>query len=80
MNIAAGAQVVVRDSKGEQVGLGQLLPGALPKDVEGSYTCEFPFTVKGVPEGEGLFTVEVGSRGQVTFERDNADAVVVTLG
>lgn len=80
-DMQAGAQVVIRDSSGEQIGLGQLAEGTLPENFREAYTCRFEFAVEDVPDmGDSLYTVEVASRGEITFKRDQADALVLTLG
>ena len=78
-DIEPGAPVVVRDSKGERVGLGMLGFGTL---TAGGYagTCEFMFTVEDIPVSGDIYSVEVGSRGEVTFSRDEADMLALSLG
>lgn len=79
-DMAAGAQVVIRDSRDEQVGLGRLEAGSLAQPWRQGPACTFPFEVSGVPASGELYTVEVARRGTVTFKRAEADAVSLTLG
>lgn len=78
-DLGGSAQVVVRDARGKQVGLGELVDGTIQK---GDYypVCEFTFIVPDVPEGDGLYTVEVAKRGEVTFKLTDDKPVALTLG
>lgn len=75
-DIRAGAQVVVRDSAGQAIGLGHLEEGV----PENQVTCRFAFTVDDVPKTEGLYSVEVSHRGGISFSGDDASALRLTLG
>lgn len=80
-DLQPGAQVVVRDAQGATVAAGSLGPGARPKGERyRNVMCEFPFTVEGVPSGGDLYSVEVGSRGEVTFREADAGSLALTLG
>lgn len=81
-DIRAGASVVVRNSKGEKVGLGQLDEGSLTED-SSEYVpgpCRFPFSVTDVPVDGNLYSVEVSGRGEIDFDRLSAGAVSLNLG
>ena len=75
-DISGGSAVIVRNATGDQVGLGELEPGE-PEDI---VTCVFEFTVEDIADEGERFTVEVGGRGQVPFERDEASDIVLSLG
>lgn len=82
-DIAGGAQVVIRDSDGTKVGLGELDTGALTEDSDRFYAapCLFPFAVTDVPAGDdagAVYSVEVAHRGEVSFSL--GDMVELTLG
>jgi hypothetical protein len=71
----AGAQVTIRDSKGEVLAVGALEPGSM----EGRGTCVFPFTVDDVPAGEKIYSVEVSHRGEISFTQAEAEEVGLSL-
>lgn len=74
-DVTQGADVIVRNAKGERVGLGHLGAG------KGSgEACVFSFVVHDVDDSGKLFSVEVGHRGDVSFKRSEARSVGLTLG
>lgn len=76
-----GVSVLIRNSRGEQIALGRLGAGYLTEKVS-SYAakCEFAFSIPGVEEDGEIYSVEVGHRGEVQFERENAAQLALTLG
>jgi hypothetical protein len=74
-DLNAGAQVVIRDATGSQVGLGSLGPG-----YHGRRICTFEFTVEDVPSGSPLYSVEIAGRGEISFPEEDADSVALTVG
>lgn len=64
-----GAQVTIRNAKGETVAVGALDEGR----PEGRGTCIFPFTVEDVPAGESIYSVEVSHRGEISFKEEDAE-------
>jgi hypothetical protein len=77
-DIQEGAGVVVYNADGKKIGLGRLDAGE-----PGAYAnvqCSFDFTVSDVPESGSIYSVEVASRGEVSFDRDQADDVELSLG
>jgi hypothetical protein len=78
VDIAEGAEVIIRNGKGDSVGLGTLEAGTLTKSARGR-TCAWEFTVEDIPDEGELFTIEIGRRGEVTFKRDDADNIQVSL-
>ena len=82
-DMSGGTQVKVSDSAGKVIGLGELEPGVARQTNEGQQgtnVCVFDFTVSDVPEGDGIFGVEVSHRGVIQFTRADADEVLLTLG
>lgn len=89
-DIRTGAQVAVRDAAGKVLAIGTLEPGtvaelygedALPALLGYASKCNFEFTVKGVPDGQQIYSVEVAHRGAVQYQRAQLDAVLaLTLG
>lgn len=75
-DIAEGATVVVRDSKGARVGLGALGAG----EGVGDTGCRFAFKVPEVDSDSKILSVEITHRGEITFKRADAGAVEVSLG
>lgn len=69
-----GTTVTIRDGKGEIVGVGMV--GAPLVTFDGQeptsflYWCRFRFTVKDVQRGRDFYSVEVGRRGQVSYEEE----------
>lgn len=67
-----GTTVTIRDGKGEIVGVGML--GAPLVTFDGHeptsylYWCRIQFTVKDVVKGRDFYSVEVGRRGQVSYD------------
>jgi hypothetical protein len=78
-DMSEGTQAVIRNSKGEKIAFGRLGPGEV--DDEGYDICTFKFTIKDVPADEGFpYSIEVAHRGEISFGREDASAVVLTLG
>lgn len=78
-DIAEGAQVTVRDADGSRVGSGALGEGRLDTFSD-TAACSFRFMVYDVPVSEGIYTVEVASRGEINFEREDAGGLELSLG
>jgi hypothetical protein len=78
-DLVPGAQVTIRDSKGETLAVGALDAGW----PDGPGTCVFPFVVNDVPAGEEIYSVEVSHRGEISFTQDEAGqgrGLSLTLG
>jgi len=83
-DIAAGAQVLVKDGSGDIIASGRLGQGegALvdPADKDArwstfvSYYCEFPFVIEDVATVD-FYTVEVSHRGGLTNTREELEAL-----
>ena len=73
-DIGEGSAVVVRNGRGDKVGLGHLSEGAAK-----SGACVFRFTVSDVPDS-GIMSVEVAHRGEVSFKPSEAKSLALTLG
>ena len=80
-DIREGVAVLIRNSRGEQIALGRLGAGYLTEKMS-SYVarCEFAFSIPGVEEDGEIYSVEVGHRGEVPFERENAAQLALSLG
>jgi hypothetical protein len=80
-DISAGTSVTVKNQSGAVIGTGALGAGTYASD--GLSSCEFPFTVSGVP-GARFYTVEVSHRGGMTYSAADLAAksykVDVSLG
>jgi hypothetical protein len=84
-DIAQGAQVVVRDSTGKTVALGQLDAGQLTASITDDSVgapCQFIIRIDGVKatSGSAFYSIEVAHRGQIQFTRPNAGNLALTLG
>lgn len=75
-DITEGVQVVVRNSKGEKIALGELARGLV--STEGQ--CTFRFNIEDVPASSGLYSIEVSHRGEITFKESDSDRLELTLG
>jgi hypothetical protein len=76
-DITQGAQVTV-SAGGRVLAVGELQEGTEPGD---SGTCDFPFTVSGVPGGHSLYGVQVSHRGTLYYSRAQLRAgITMTLG
>jgi hypothetical protein len=75
-DVRAGAQVVVRNADGKDVGLGQLGAGKF----DNGSSCLVPFEIDDVPTGSDIYSVEVAHRGEVKFSRADAGHLSITLG
>lgn len=76
-DIREGASVVITDASGKKLAVGSLKEG---KPYGESRLCTFGFSIEDIPGGEGPYSVEVGSRGEVAFTEDEADSIVISLG
>lgn len=70
-DIVEGTDVSVRDDADKVVGSGALAAGTL--DFTTHVVCVFRFSVTGIPDAT-FYTVEIGSRGKLTFSKDDLDA------
>ncbi|MEU9516599.1 hypothetical protein [Micromonospora sp. NPDC048169] len=82
-DLQAGAQVVVTDPAGVNLGIGRLdagQPQIDPDDPTRATECLFSFKVPDVPSGKGIYGVEVANRGKVQFkESDLSDVIALGL-
>ncbi|WP_248582557.1 hypothetical protein [Nocardioides sp. InS609-2] len=81
-DVSGRASVVIRNSGGERIGLGSLGPGRVSDNVKETllWTCDFAIAVDDVPIDGEIYTVEVASRGEVTFKLEDAESLEVSLG
>jgi hypothetical protein len=71
-----GMRVTVLDAKGKKVGLGSLGHGQ-----DQQIACRFPFKVTGVPGGDNVYSVQLGSDPKTyDFKRSEASNVVIGVG
>jgi hypothetical protein len=68
-DIAAGAQIIIKDAAGKVLATTTLGPGV------GAGICTFPFTAD-VPRGSDFYGVELARRGVVTFSAEQMAAGV----
>jgi|1185.fasta_scaffold100812_3 hypothetical protein len=78
-DLHVGAPVVVRGAGGAKLATGALGDGFADDD-QPQRRCIFQFSVRKVPEGKGPFSVQVGDRKPVPFDRRRAGQVEVRLG
>lgn len=74
-DVVEGAQVVVKDPSGKEVGVGSLGVGRLRTGFAQYQepVCTFTFEVSGVPEdGSGIYSVTIGQRQPYTFKQSEA--------
>lgn len=75
-DIVEGADIVIRDADGKKVAVGELGPGrSKPQDA-----CTFSIDVPDVPGGSDIYSIEVSHRGEVSFKKDEAQTISLTLG
>lgn len=80
-DIQPGTQVVIYDAGGKIVASGGLLDGTIDAQAGSNVaTCRMPFQIEKVPAGVGPYSIEIGHRGKVVFNADEASNVDVTLG
>lgn len=80
-DIQTGAQVVIRDEAGKTVGIGKLDAGTMATGLYATNAhCTFNFTISDIDSTADFLSVEVAKRGQIQFDRDQAQALVLTLG
>lgn len=78
-DITPGTDVVVKDPAGKTVAFAQLQDG---KNITGAISsCAFPFKLKDVPAGLGIYSVEASHRGALQYDeaRLRKDGVVMSL-
>ena len=66
-DVAQFAPVTVKNSAGKTVATGQL-GGGLAASVASGFVCEFPFIIRGVPDGSDTYDVAIGNRPDQTFQ------------
>ena len=93
-DIDRGTPVELRNSSGDIVGIGSLDQGTLLYGWSASGTpvfsttaeftkdyCVFPFTLEGVNLSDEIYSIEVGTRGQVNFTKQELlDGPSLSLG
>lgn len=77
-DIRAGADVVVQDSSGKTIALGQLETGSLVGDAEhpNAGWCMFHFNVPNVPTDQQFYSVIVGSRKPKPLTREDLEGTI----
>lgn len=75
-DIAPGMDVTIRDADGTKVGIGETSAGRVIK----GQVCRFDFSVPDIPDKGTVYSVEIANRGEVNFNRADADDIIVTLG
>ncbi|MBF4613731.1 hypothetical protein [Curtobacterium sp. VKM Ac-1376] len=84
-DIAAGAQVVISDTDGETLAVGELRDGYLQDGPGGSAffqsVCEYPFIVSRIPQGEKFYAVHIGNtnRGERNYTQAQLEAGEIAL-
>lgn len=78
------AQVTITDENDTVVAIGKLGDGNTATnemgiagvfvDVEIASTCGWPFYISGVPEGRGFYSISIGRRNPVRYERADLNA------
>lgn len=81
-DVREGAPVVVYNSKGAKIALGQLGSGVTSNydDFDDDWDCLFEFNIGEVPVDGPVYAIEVSKRGQVDFKRDDSERLSLTLG
>lgn len=82
-DFSTGKPVVVVDDGGAEVARGEIGDGTLPERAKsflqaGFEACELPFTVGGIPEAGGPFTLRVGPE-ETTFTQDEAASLAIEV-
>lgn len=78
-DLREGAPVVVYDASGKKVAIGELGPG-VPDSEYPTVSCHFDFSVADVPTGDTVYSVEVASRGEVSFKPADAKSLELSIG
>lgn len=68
-DIRQGAQVVITDSTGATVGVGQLSAGEPSVVSDRATKCVLRWQVPDIPDGSDFYAVEVSHRGKVQYSR-----------
>ena len=79
-DLAPGAEVVISDSTGRTLAIGQV--GSTKSSKSDDLHCTLPFEVEQVPLGKGFYGVQVGHRNAVQFTEAQlkAGAASLTIG
>ena len=81
-DVAEHTQVTVTNAAGKKVATGALSAGVYVT-VASAVVCEFPFTIRAVPDGSDVYNVAVGNRPAQPFQaadlRTNTPAII-TIG
>lgn len=79
-DIRAGTQVFLSDDAGETLVIGELEAGVFvgvreghDSFLEGPWPCSFAFTLEGIPNIDGFYTLTVGQRGDLKYSRSQLD-------
>jgi hypothetical protein len=75
-SVEAGAAVTVKDADGKVIATSVLRDGV----VTGALTCEFGFTVPGVPADSKFYSIEIAHTGEVIYPEDKAKTPALSLG
>lgn len=77
--VGIGSQVIIGDSAGETVALGELGLPLMDDGENTSRVCEIIFEVRGVPRGEGFYSVAVEGYDPVQVAEDDMFGIEITL-
>ena len=70
-DLVGGRQIIVMDGSGQTIAVGEGQPGVLHRS---DNTCEFAFTVEGVPASD-FYTIRIGSREGPTYTFEDLEAM-----
>ena len=82
-DIAGGAQIVIKDDKGERVAVGRLDNGKVEEHssgLPGLLSCRFPYSIPDVPDDGDIYTISIGSRDDYSFKKSEAADLQLSLG
>lgn len=72
--VSQGDQVVIMDGSGTEVALGNLVLGENNSDGK---PCQWDFTIDGIPAGEAVYKLKIGSREAPSYTQDELESGVM---
>lgn len=80
VEVDEGTTLTVLDAAGDKVAVGELGEGE-PQGGDGLFIgCRHSFEIAGVPDGDAVYSLQVGSGESYNFKRSEASKVGVVVG
>lgn len=79
-DLAGSSDVTVYGADGTMLAVGNTEATGEVRNVQGFYKCVYRFSLADVPAQDNVYSVEVGRRGRINFNKAESNKLVLSLG